>query len=45
MPLNLPKLHDFIYQNIAAVIPGDLDYAIPLKIIQGKNFNSLSYKY
>jgi hypothetical protein len=31
MPLNLPKLHDFIYQNIAAVIPGDLDYAIPLQ--------------
>jgi hypothetical protein len=31
MPLNLPKLHDFIYQNITAVIPGDLDYAIPLQ--------------
>lgn len=24
------ELHDFVYQNIAAVIPGDLDYAIPL---------------
>ncbi|MFT5251727.1 MAG: hypothetical protein ACI87N_000714 [Flavobacteriales bacterium] len=25
------KLHDFVYQNIVAVIPGDLDYAIPLQ--------------
>jgi glycosyltransferase involved in cell wall biosynthesis len=25
------KLHQYVYQNISAVIPGDLDYAIPLK--------------
>lgn len=24
------ELHSYVYQNIAAVIPGDLDYAIPL---------------
>ena len=24
------ELHDFVYQNIVAVIPSDLDYAIPL---------------
>jgi hypothetical protein len=30
MPLNLPKLHFYI-SKYAAVIPGDLDYAIPLQ--------------
>lgn len=25
------RLHEFVYQNVKAVIPGDLDYAIPWK--------------
>lgn len=25
------KLHDFVYKNIEAVIPGDMDYSIPLQ--------------
>jgi hypothetical protein len=39
-------LHEFVYKNIIAVIPGDLDYALPeKKSPKAKNTHSLSYKY